>query len=322
MLFQSTEEIRQYLPVSSAIDFENLKPHIIQIENDFIKPLLGSRYEIVNTYYNDGQSSDFLPELISAAQNAIIHLAYWRGFDVLNAYISDGGFKRSESDKVKSLFKYQEDNLREYFKTIGFNALDSMLERLEKFVDHITNNGGIDEDWYIATHDDFINNAKQFSEIYEINGSRLVFLRLKKYMKQVKDLQLKPLLGNQNWEYLLAEFASPVCDFRVKQIVPYIQMPLVFLAVALLMEDSGADLTDKGLVYDGKISANGGDVAKIPAEKERVAQLIARNKKIGESYMNQLKQYLIDNATTWNDYAAQASGVVNRDNMGKKSFWV
>ncbi len=327
MLYKNIDEVKKYLPLSNAVEFERLKPHIVQIENEFIVPLMGeAQYEDINAFYNaNAETALFLNlfNVVRAAQNAIIHLVYFRGYEVLNAYISDGGFKRVESDKVKSLFKYQEDNLKEYFKTCGFNALDIMLEKMEVYA-KASGNTAINQPWYKAYHDDFINNAKAFSEIYEINGSRLIFLRLKKYMQQVKDLELSKVLGPVNWDYILSEIAktdaaSPAA--KVKAILPLIRKPLAFLSVALLMEDTGADLTDKGLVYDGKISQNGGDVAKVPAEKVRVLNLIARNRAIGEAYLTGLKQYLLEHASDWNAYSAPAGSVMRRDNGGKRTFF-
>ena len=38
--------------------------------------------------------------LLRLVQSAVIHIAYWIGFDLLNAHISDCGFKRTESTSV------------------------------------------------------------------------------------------------------------------------------------------------------------------------------------------------------------------------------
>ncbi|MFZ4400925.1 MAG: DUF6712 family protein [Bacteroidales bacterium] len=326
MLFKNMAEIQQYLPVSNAVEFDRLKPHIHQIENEFIIPLMSKDLynELCYHYLNPDPNETLRLDAIHAAQNAIIHLVYWRGFDVLNAYISDSGFKRSESDKVKSLFKYQEDNLRDYFKNVGFDALDVLLEKLE-IIATICSPSRLSEDWYKAFHDDFVNNAKAFDSLYFINGSRIIFLRLKKYMQQVKDLQLSKVLGPANYAFILSEIAKTdtiAIAAKVKEILPFINKPLAFLSVALLMEDSGCDITDKGLVYDGKISVNGGDAAKTPSESVRVMNLIKRNRGIGEAYLCELKNYLLDHASDWGNYTAPQHGILNRDNSGKKTFWI
>jgi hypothetical protein len=49
--------------------------------------------------------------------------------------------------------------------------------------------------------------------------------------------------------------------------------------------------------------------------------MIQRNKNLGDSYLNVLRNYLLENAADWNDYTQPRSGIVNRDNKGKKTFW-
>ena len=321
MLFKNIDEIRALIPISTAVDLTRLSPHITQAENAYIKPLMLDLYDTISqVYQSQSAPGETRANIIKAAQNAIIHLAYYRGFEILNSYISDGGFKRLESEKVKSLFKYQEDNLKFYFKETGFNALDELLEAMDVFAT-TSNPKLIDKAWYKAYHSDFINNATEFDDIYDIGNSRLVFIRLKKFMQQAKDLQLKQVFGVDNWLYICTEIAKETPADKVKAILPFVRKPLCYLSAALLMEETGADLTDKGLVYDGKISQNGGDNAKIPADADRVEKLIKRNREIGEAYLIDLKNYLIDHSSDWANYTAKKAGLHNRDNTGRKTFW-
>jgi len=130
-------QIRQ-AAVGAGTDFNRLKPHIQNSETAYLRPLLGpGLFKELQDFYNDPDADPpvenkiLLPELLSLTQRSLIHLTYWSGFQVLNATISDGGFKRTENEKVKSLFKYQEVELKEYFKTTGFNGLDEILFYLE-----------------------------------------------------------------------------------------------------------------------------------------------------------------------------------------------
>jgi hypothetical protein len=131
----------------------------------------------------------------------LIHLTYWSGFQVLNATISDGGFKRTENEKVKSLFKYQEVELKEYFKTTGFNGLDEILFYLEMEIkksegETVNFNSFVDSDAWTILKSFFIPDTNTFNAIVFINHSRLTFLRLKSPMQLVEDLDIKPLLGD------------------------------------------------------------------------------------------------------------------------------
>jgi len=107
---------------------------------------------------------------------------------------------------------------------------------------------------------------------------------------------------------------------KVKDVLPVIRKALAFMSVAMLMEDSGADLTEKGLYFESKISGYNNDTKIQPAEKDRIAVLIKRDNGIGESYLRELKNYLKDHAADWGNYAVTTGYIHNRDNTGKKIF--
>ena len=50
--------------------------------------------------------------------------------------------------------------------------------------------------------------------------------------------------------------------------------------------------------------------------------MILRNKGLGESYIAALAQYINANTDDWNNIVVPKTGVLNRDNTGKKTFWV
>lgn len=320
MFFNSIDEIREFLPISTGVEFSRLKPHLQMTEQNFIRPLLGIKLASELDQVPGVQSlSGAHSQLLSLIRSAEIHLVYWLGYDVLNAYISDGGFRRIETDKVKGLFKYQEDNLKEYFKLTGFNNLDICLEFIEEnladlpsFKDSLT--------WQ-SIRNSFIKDTRVLNSIYFINNSRLVFLRLQPYFNIIEDLQIKPVLGLDNYNTVKSGMLKEVPEERVVNILPFIRKSIAFLSVSMLMEESGADLTDKGLYFEGKTSNSVSDQIKQPAETERVSALVKRSKGLGESYLVQLKEYLLSNSSLWSNYSAPKSGLHNRDNTAKKTFW-
>lgn len=324
MLIKTLIEVQNSLPVSTGVTFEKIRPHLEVVERDFIRPLIGGNmFDELQEFY-DSEITESLTEVQEAMQTLLkyvqgseVHLCFWLGFDVLNAYISDGGFKRTETDKVKSLFKYQEDNLKNYFKITGFNALDVVLEYLEDNIQHF---GEFKlSDTYKNLKTSFIPGTRIFDSIYFIGASRLTFLRLIQHMNTVEDLHIKKLLA-ENYEIIKTEMIKDEPEERVIDILPEIRKPIAFLSVAMLMEESGADLTDKGLYFESRIATNMSDTEKKPAEVERIRLLAERAKKLGESYLALLRQYLQDSAD-WGNIPAQSSYIHNRDNTGKKTFW-
>jgi len=326
MLIGNISEIQSLLPIGAGNSFARLKPHLANAETAYIKPLIGTEMydEMCEFYENYPYVSPTTVQedcgaLLLKLQHAIVHLAYYVGFDFLNISASDMGFQRIESQTSKTLFKYQEDNLRAYFKTSGFNMLDEALVFME---DNITSFA----EWaasstYTVHKQSFLQTAPQFSAIYFINNSRLTFLRLQQHIKFVEDTVIKPVLGATTYDEIKAGMIASTVPAKVVAVLPYIRIPLAYLAAAYLMEESGADLTDKGLYFETMSGSTLDNRKTSPSSDTRIAFLSARARSQGNSYLEMLKAYLLDNSTDWADYTDAGGFILNRDNADKKTFW-
>ena len=335
MLFKNIDEVKTHLVVGAGTDFNRVKPHIGNAETAYIRPLLGSslfgqlqdHYDNQNTP-STGSGSGLVPEpvegeamaaLLSKVQKSLIHLAYYMGFQVLNVTISDSGFKRTESTTSKGLYHYQEDELKNYFKTAGFNAMDEVLEYLEENIDHF-DDFDMQPTWTIYKSA-FIPNTRTFNTIIDISASRLTFLRLKSYAMLVEDLNVRPLLGDAIFDEIKTEMVKDEPAAKVLAILPNIQKAIAFLSSAMLMEESGADLTEKGLYFESTTATAASDRNKQPAKQEVITALARRNRMYGENYLEGLKSFLIRNPTDWPSYSGQTGNVLRRNNTDKKAFW-
>ena len=339
MLFSNITEIRDIIKISTSVDFDVLKPILETVDREFLRPVLGAEmHNKLLEFYNSSPDQIAVPEpdppvsptleqiagatakLLKLAQTAEIHLAYWYGFDLLNVQIMNDGFKRTETEKVKGLYKYQEDNLKNFFKASGFNGLDSMLEFLDGpdklcFPEFHENEAGLQRKQM------FIPSTAIFYQYYYIGYNRLLFMRLVQHMKIVEDIKIKMVLGETNYNFIKSEMMKDSPDPKVEAILPYIRSVIPYFSTALLMEETASDLTDKGLFFES-ISSNASDHSnKTPSPESRIVAMIQRNQNIGNHYLQALKNYLLNNAVVWNNYAQPLHGLPNRDNNGKKTFW-
>ena len=234
------EEIRKYISVSASSEFDIVAPHIQNAERGYLIPLIGSGlYSWLTDFYTTenpdltDEGVQKLSQLLALVQSAVIHIAYWIGFDVLNALITGSGFKRTESNTVKSLFKYQESNLKNYLRTSGFNGFDSVLQFID--VNQPEFSGFGDSQALSTIKTSFVPTTSVLNEIYFINNSRLTFLRMKPLLQLVEDMDIKPVLGPETYSYIKTELSKPEPASKVIRLLPYIRKPLVFLATAILM---------------------------------------------------------------------------------------
>jgi hypothetical protein len=201
MLFTTVSEIKTFLPIGAGNDFNRLKPHIENAENKYIKPLLDTgMYDELQEFYDaeypatptDAEAAT--KTLLEKVQHALIHLAYFVGYDFLNVSVSDAGFNRTESTTMKGLYKYQEDNIKKYFSDAGFNGLDDVLVFLEQNIEYFgefklsTN--------YTSLKESFLPTVKVVEEIpFNLHNSRLLFLALKPGVAYVEDTDIPKTLG-------------------------------------------------------------------------------------------------------------------------------
>lgn len=320
------EEIRNFISVTSSSTFANVVPHIANAERDYLIPVIGQDMydELVEFYETELPAvltdvQEKTAELLRLAQSAVIHIAFWIGFDLLNVLVTDGGFKRTESESVKSLYKYQEENLKTYFRTNGFNGIDTVLQYLES---NLSTFG----EFALSTactlfKTAFIPKTEIFNSIVFINKSRLTFLRMKSHMQLIEDTEIVTILGPVAFAYVKDEMAKPAPAAKVTALLSYIRKPIAFLASALLMEESGADLTDNGLYFSQTIAGYNNDTDRKPSSSDRIAILVMRNRSFGNAFLDQLRTYLTAHAADWTDVTPSTGKVLRRDNTDKKTFW-
>jgi len=330
MLFNETlnatnEEIRKYIPISQNLAFAKLSPSIEAAERDYLRPLFGAQTlaQLQSFYDNDGsgdpEHEQEWAQLLELCQRAVINMAFLIGYDVLSIEIDDAGFGRTESTSRKGLFKYQEDNLRQWFKSTGFNTLDEILSFMHLNTEVFTAYAASSE--YTRFKTSFFKSVADFDTVYFINASNLTFRRLKQYIKLTEDFELKKLFGATLWEYIKTEMASDDPAEKVTALIPYIKNPLAYLAVAYLMEETGADLAENGLYFTAWIANDKSQQEKLPASTDRIKTLVDRNKGIGANYMAELKNYLKANATDWPTFSPAPAYPINRNNTNRKTFW-
>ncbi len=324
MLFSTVNEIKAILPIGVGNDFNRIKPHIANAENRYIKPLLGfEMYEALVTLYEaeDSQTPTddeiLRKELLEKIQFATIHLAFHIGFDFLNVSVTDAGFQRMETERTKGLFKYQEDAIKTYFAETGFNSLDDVLTFLHLNIDSFEEFMTSENFNKLITS--FLPNVNVIEEIpFNIHRSNLIFLALKPSVAYFEDIAIRPVLGDSIYVLVKSEMANEVIDKKVLNLLPFIRKALIYLASAMLMEETGATLNDKGLYFQNNEDQQRAKTVKGPATEQRIAVLVSRNRLIGNNYLELLKLHLIEN---WPEYSGQTGSAYKRDNYNKKAFF-
>lgn len=348
-----TTEVKKILPVSITTDRERLWPFLEAVERKYILPVLGrklfdeltefSRHpdiwpaeplttdnttgttdfstgttdqDVIEDSEGSGSDKAKLTELLRLVRISEINLAYFVGFDLLNISISDLGFRRSESEYQKGLYKYQEEKALNYFKTVGLDGIDDVLTYLEDNLEYFEN--WEDTEAYTLRAGSVIPSTQVFNGICDISNSRLIFLRLQPFMCDVMDNDISAVLGESVYLALTTELAKQDPEAVYLRLRDQIRKPLAFLSVAHLIRTTGT-LTDKGFYFEQRNSLFPDPEIRTAETNPLNSSVYLHYKASGDKYLNMLRRWLT--LTSFPGYTPTTATVYSRDNDDKKTFF-
>ena len=314
-------ELNQFIPVSAALYFESVQSSLEDAWRLFVLPLLGEALaEEIEAYYVDEAPTALQLKVLNECQRAVANLAFWYNFDELNIRISDQGMQRQESDgSFKQTYKYQEDQLKTSFKNKGFNALDRVIDFLDK---HQKDFPLYEQSpAYASRKSSIVRSTAEVDANYFINNSHLIFLRLKPIFKLVEESGLRAVLGESLYKDLLKAIKdgeTTIGDTTTEELRLRCVSFVVFTSIAELMQQTGT-LTDRGLYFE-QIHEGDGNLSVKPARPGDLMVRVDNLRKNADTCLNQLMNFIQLNLPTY--YKGRQSDVLNRDNNHKRTVFL
>lgn len=292
-------ELQPYIPIANTTSFRTFESALSDAFNLFVRPLLDRDMCIVleelyeNTEPSDKEYADPTREqagarLLCLSQRANAILALWYDYHELNSLIDDSGVRKQEASNSNMPYKYQELAMIQSWKAKGFNALDDLLEFLERNIllfPEFKNSKN-----YTQKQAAIVRNTSEVDEYFAIGRSRLTFLRLKPHMKIIEDTLIAPRLGTTYRELILnLQEDKPERKFQTlrEKLIPCV----VFYAMRRMLIQTG-DVTDKGLFFSSVTGENAAYERSQPADIENLNTLINRVQSDGDIYWNFVEDYL------------------------------
>ena len=314
-------ELNQFIPVSAALYFESVQSSLEDAWRLFVLPLLGEALaEEIEAYYVDEDPTALQLKVLNECQRAVANLAFWYNFDELNIRISDQGMQRQESDgSFKQTYKYQEDQLKTSFKNKGFNALDRVIDLLDK---HQKDFPLYEQSpAYALRKSSIVRSTAEVDANYFINNSHLIFLRLKPIFKSVEDTVLQPALGDALYPALtkaLKAGTEVLGDTTTAEFRQRCASFVVLKSIAKLVRQTGS-LTDRGL-YFASIHEGDGNLSVRPSDRETALSLAGELEREADTRLNLLMKFIQFYLPDF--YKGRQSDVLNRDNNHKRTMFL
>ena len=317
-LNNKAEEFKKYLPVNVNLNFKTLAPYIYVCEKKYIQPVLGTTlFNALTEYYaldEALQTNEKHNHLVELIQFALIRLAYYTGYDVLSVQLSDTGAS-AKVDKEQRLYRYQEENIKQSLKNEGFDTIDTIVDYVQTNIDNFT--AFTQSDYYKGNIRSFIKSTADFDNIINIGRSHLVFQRMRQFINDVENIELRHFIGNDFVETLI-----DTTDTKYDYILRYIKEFVVYRAFANGIIELHKLPTEKGLVFE---TQNNDGFRREPVDEHNVMRTADYYNRWSERYMAQIIDHLKKNINEYpefvggNDYPT--SDDVNRNNYNKHTFF-
>lgn len=330
-LFKESEneyaaEFKKFLPVNVNFNYDSLAPSLAKCENKYIVPVLGSNlFDKICQYYNSTESVEEslrknYSTLLEKIQFSLIRLAMWSDYDILSVMISDKG-AASGIDQEKRLYRRQEEALKETLKNDGFDALDDILSFLEKEV--VSFPDFKESSFYTQNVTSLIRNTAEFNSHYNINDSRLIFLKMKYFITDIENIELSHRLGS---EFVKELVEADRTTEKYKKIINLICRYVVYSAIAAGYEEIGKLPTDKGLIFETSSNDSSFMFERVGKLEMKSTQNYFSSK--AEQYISSAIEIMKNNKTDYPAFITFAGEdipsdeIVRRDNTDKKTVFL
>lgn len=315
--WSNADEMMPFISVSRSLEFQTVEAPLRNAFEKFLRPLLGDTMtdDIIAIY----QKTSPTPEetrLLMLAKTANARLAFWDNYDEMQMLIGGSGTLRQESEDSKTPYKYQEQALKKSWKEKGFNALDDLLKYMEEKKEAFTHFA--ESTYYTENKKAIVRNAAEIDRYYFINGSRLIYLRLKQHMQNISVGMIKTRIGETVYDAFIANIATSEPEEKYMKLREALIPVVVFNSLARLVKETGS-ITEKGLFFDS-LSGSTGDNENVhqPVSDDRIMMQANMLDADAVTYWKIAEKLL----TSQFEYTSNTGTLIpKRSNTDKKSFW-
>lgn len=306
MLFKSTTEFREYENVAATLEFADIKPSIRQVELNVLIPVLSqAEYDSLNNAYTAAASVNDL----NADQKALLEycrfvvaplaLVLWSFGGQLSK--SSQGIQIVSTETHKQAFQWQVIEDRQALRLRGYQSVDRLLLFLENKKLVYTDWAGSDA--YTVFKENFIQTAADYTNYYNIKGSRYLFYLIKPFINQVENGIVKNTILEKLYNTLKTKVKDGGLTTAEKKLIELLKPAVAGLSLAKAINQLTLQVTENGITLSSNqdtTTSNNYD----PADTKRLADLKAQAEEDGNSALDVAYKYLLKNLSSFPDHSA------------------
>lgn len=295
MIFNTTEELKKYIPLSKSYEFADFLLYIDKAIETYLKKYVGDLHEFLENEASETET-DFKVKNKARKhlQSAIANFGYFLSLPHASVQSDGSGLSNVVNENRKNIEWWQKNDIAREVLRSGHEAMDSLLEILEAnpliFIEWT-------EELASKNKELLIRNTAEFQNCYNIFDSRQTFLALVPAIRQVEDQYIKTFLCSE----LIEAIKGLALDGKLKIAKEYVQKAIVSFTIAKVYDEGIFHLDASGIKLRFDTLPNE-TVKAIDYGKpaDQLARAIKKYTDNGSNYMSLLKQLISDNPETFN----------------------
>lgn len=293
------DELRTHVPVGLSLELFTIAPAAGSIARNEVAALMGKDlYELLLTAYNGGAlpiADARMAALLPYAQKIIANLAVAEAMDISQVQISESGVQRTEKTDEKTAYHYQKLEAQNALRRAGYQAQEDLSAYLEANLDDYPKYKASAA--YKVAQQHFITSAAQFSAQYNINASGRTYRALLPLIHRAEQLQVRETLGDALFDELKAHCLAGTLTPDHKILLVYIRLAVAHLAIADAVHELSLEVTAGGVQLTQTMATGNASQEKKQPARAWLDQLNERTEGLGHKYLQQLRTYLLENAS-------------------------
>lgn len=296
LIFKSTEELVEFIPIPVSTDFKQLRPEIETAQREYLFDLFGAAFcsDLIDKLEGTNGPSDLEQELIDRMRYVVAQMTMYNSTDLINIEVTSGGFtvNNSEGKSVASsnrvlLFKEQ------LYKNAqkGVNELFLFLEsKADDFTDWK------DGDERKAFKQYVVSTPKRFNQcLLGINVGYFIFSKMLPTMEILEERYFTEILGKNLFNHIKTKLRNSEALGDYAPILPLMQRAIAPMVLAETFDSLKLEMDGTAAFISSIKNANEPQQrsATSALDEERV---VAKHREYASKAFQDLAKHLLDNA--------------------------
>ncbi|MEM7551719.1 MAG: DUF6712 family protein [Bacteroidota bacterium] len=304
IVFLNTAEFKQYVSIDAETKFTTLKGFIEEAAEDFIIELVGNaEYTALFNEYNLGSGTPAslkYQNLLAYVQRPLAFYTMYLAQPELAVNVGDSGITEYVGEDRAAAPKYKQDSLRFSYLDRADKAAEKLLAFLEKHATTYTDWAASDANTQLEGL--IVPTASVADEHIDINGSRRIFKRLKKRIKDIEGRMVPRLISTAEHNTLTSAIKTDNLSTEQRVLIDRLRPIISKKALFETLPSMKVVVGPGGItVY----SSSDGVVTKSAASKDELEMLKYSLKDSDTGYMkliDELQEFLELNADNYAGY--------------------